>query len=158
MAIKSINGTNVYPDNIRIHSDAVTGECGLQIKMTNATGDNTVKGYLCTVDTSATNAFISTPINRPDIIGIVYEANVANGQEAWVWIQGKVQIYFNGNVTRGQFARSTATGDADTTAGFAQAENAPSSPFATDKHFQEIGHCVESRTGAGLALTIIHFN
>jgi len=29
---------------------------------------------------------------------------------------------------------------------------------ASDKHFAEVGHLLESRTGPGLAKTLIHFN
>jgi len=34
----------------------------------------------------------------------------------------------------------------------------PTSPFATDKHFQELGHSMQSRTGAGLARVNLRFN
>jgi hypothetical protein len=42
--------------------------------------------------------------------------------------------------------------------GNAVAEAVPSSPFATDKHFQEIGHVLETTGGAGLALCLLHSN
>ncbi|KKL90587.1 hypothetical protein LCGC14_1903210 [marine sediment metagenome] len=34
----------------------------------------------------------------------------------------------------------------------------PTSQFATDKHFMEIGHILENTGGAGLARTVLHFN
>jgi len=34
----------------------------------------------------------------------------------------------------------------------------PSSPFATDKHFQEVGHNLEITAAPGLCLCAIHFN
>ena len=34
----------------------------------------------------------------------------------------------------------------------------PASPFTDSKHFYEIGHVIEARTGAGLASVVLHFN
>ena len=42
--------------------------------------------------------------------------------------------------------------------GQALSEALAAPPFATDKHFYEIGHVLESRVGAGLAKCILHFN
>jgi len=42
--------------------------------------------------------------------------------------------------------------------GQAKSEAVPTSPFATDKHFSEIGHVLESRTGEGLAKVYLDFN
>jgi hypothetical protein len=44
------------------------------------------------------------------------------------------------------------------TIGYAHQEAAPSSPFSSDKHFQEIGHILEATAGAGLAMCVLHSN
>ena len=44
------------------------------------------------------------------------------------------------------------------TVGKAASEAAPSTPFATDKHFQEIGHAIEATGAEGLCLCILHWN
>lgn len=136
--------------------DDGTSRC-LAIYLVNRTGGNTTKGYIASASTSYDGAFRYTPVNNPDAFGIVLESGIADGSPCWLAVSGAVEVYFGGNATRGQFARATVTADgyAD---GQAIAEALPSSPFATDKHFQEIGHVIQSRTGAGLALCVIHFN
>ncbi len=62
------------------------------------------------------------------------------------------------NTTAGQLARTFVTADAGFVAGRALAENVPTAPFASDKHFCEIGHVAETRVGAGLAKVNLHFN
>jgi len=51
----------------------------------------------------------------------------------------------------------TADGESYVT-GQALSEELPASPFTDAKHFYEIGHVIEARTGAGLASVILHFN
>jgi hypothetical protein len=139
---------------------AFTPEGGIAHKYINKTGAASVKGYMvscggtCQIDDS----FVLSVVNVPDPIGIVYEGGIADGQECWVVTEGCAEAYFIGNATRGQFARGFVTGDAGYVAGQVLAENVPSTPFATDKHFYEIGHVRQSRTGAGLARIQIHKN
>ena len=145
-------------DKIRIHYDEATNEAGLQVKLTNKTGANSVKGDIVEPSIGTDRAFALGTVNNIDPFGIVYEAGIADGAECWVWIQGCVQIRFQAATTREFYARVTVTADAGSAPGVAIAEALPSSPFATDKHFQEVGHVVESIGGAGLALTVLHFN
>jgi hypothetical protein len=68
-------------------------------------------------------------------------------------------VYYTTSTTRGYLARGFVAADGGAfVAGQAFNEAVPSSPFANDKHFYEIGHVVESIASAGLALTLIHFN
>jgi hypothetical protein len=145
-------------DKIRFWYDPVTGERGVQVRVVNKTGGNSAKGYCVSPDgTTPTDlGVIYTPVGVPDPVGIVYDV-VANGADMWIWISGIVEIYVNGNATVRQFARVPATGDAVTTAGTLTNEAAPTSPFATDKHFQEVGHIFKARTGAGLTLAVLHW-
>ena len=89
-----------------------------------------------------------------------YRGEVAEDGEMWIVVGGIADVYYGGNVTRATFSRVPVAGDGGSysTQGWAINEALPTSPFATDKHFQEIGHPIESRTGAGLAKTIVHFN
>lgn len=135
-----------------------TADGGLAVKMTNKTGAASIAGYLVSASTTTDNAVELTAVGVPDCIGAFLDDDVADGDEAWVVVSGIADIYFFASTTRGMFARvgfATDTGEAD---GQAIAEAVPSSPFSTDKHFAEIGHVIESRTGAGLAKCIIHFN
>ncbi len=136
-----------------------TAEGGLAVKLTNKTGAPSVKGTIVDASATVNNAFALCVKDVPDVFGAVYEAGVADGSECWVVISGIADVLFTGNTTRGQLARGYLTADgAGYIAGYALAENVPTSPFASDKHFYEIGHVLESRTGAGLAKCVLHFN
>ncbi len=145
-------------NKVRIFYDPNTTEAGLQIKLTNKTGSNSVKGDVVEPSDSTNRAFALSPVNSLAPCGIVYEAGIADGEECWIWQTGCVQVRYQAATTRGFYGRVTVTADTDDAPGVAIAEALPSSPFATDKHFQELGQVNESIGGAGLALTIIHFN
>jgi hypothetical protein len=136
----------------------LTLEGGIAVKLTNKTGAPSVKGYTVHNNPSFANAVALTAVGDPDCFGVFYESGVADGSEAWVVISGIASVYFIGSVTLGHIARTFIAADAGAAAGKAMSESVPTSPFATDKHFCEIGHVIESRTGAGLAKTILHFN
>jgi hypothetical protein len=140
--------------------DASTLEMGQQIKITNKTGAASVKGNIVEPSSSTDRAVgLIGAAGDPDPIGIVYEAGIADGSDMWVWCEGSIcEIYFIDTATHGQFARTGATSDTGETAGQAVAEAVPSSPFATDKHFQEVGHVLTTHSGAGLALCWFHTN
>ena len=85
-----------------------------------------------------------------NIIGIVYDAGVADGSEAWVVVGGIGAVLMDaGGSARGDRIISSAT------AGSADVWNVGG---AVATHFQEIGHCIETRGGAGLARVVLHFN
>ncbi|MCK9602403.1 MAG: hypothetical protein M0R37_15495 [Bacteroidales bacterium] len=136
-----------------------TPEGGLTIKLTNKTGAPSVKGYMVHANSGQDNSFVLGLVDEPDPIGFVYENGVADGSECLVVVSGIAQVYFIGNTTRGQFARWFLSADgASYVAGQCIAEALPASPFSDAKHFYEVGHVLESRTGAGLAKCVIHFN
>ena len=145
--------------------DACVGKCGFTpeggffVKLTNKTGGATTKGYLVTASSGTDNAFGYSATDEPDIIGIVYDAGIADGSECRIVIAGIADIYVGADgASREDFVRNNATGDTTTTSGVATAEAAPSSPFSTDKHFQEVGHTLAGRAGAGLVRCMVHFN
>lgn len=131
---------------------------GIAVQMVNGTGAPTVKGYLVTPSSSANFAVSLTAVDVPNCIGVFLDSGVADGQPAWVVISGIADVYFSGSSTRGHMARIGVASDTGEQAGQAISEAVPTSPFATDKHFGEIGHVAESRTGAGLARVVLHFN
>jgi hypothetical protein len=148
---------------IDAHSTNVklTDEGGLAVKMTNKTGGVSVKGEIVTPysATAIDRAVAKVVVDVPSAIGVFYESGVADGSEAWVVVSGVADVYFVGNTTRGHLARTFLTADGGSyVAGQALSEAFPTPPFASDKHFCEIGHVLESRTGAGLAKVNLHFN
>lgn len=135
-----------------------TPEGGIAIKLINKTGANSIKGYCVTNDDGQNNAVKLVPINVPDCIGIFYESGVSDGQETWIVVSGIADVYFWGSTTLSHLARTGLTADTGEVSGQALSEAVPTSPFANDKHFCEIGHVLEARTGAGLAKCVLHFN
>lgn len=122
---------------------------GFAIKLTNKTGGNTVAGQLVIASTGTTDAFDTAAASDLNVIGIVLDAGIADGSEAWVVVSGIADVLID--------AGGTALGDrmiSSATAGSADVDNAP----AVAAHFQEIGHCIEARVGAGLARCVLHFN
>ena len=135
-----------------------TPEGGIAIRLTNKTGNPSVKGNCVTPISSHNNAVQLVEIGVPNCVGIFYESGIADGSEAWVVVSGIAEVYFWGNTTRGHLARTGMAVDTGEVAGQALSEAVPLSPFNEDKHFCEIGHVLESRTGAGLAKVVLHFN
>lgn len=135
-----------------------TPEGGLAVKLTNKTGAESIKGYCVTANDGQNNSVKLVPVGEPDCIGVFYDSGVADGAEAWVVISGIAQVYFWGETTRGYLARTGLAADTGEVAGQALSEAIPTSPFGVDKHFCEIGHCLESRIGEGLARVVLHFN
>lgn len=137
----------------------LTPEGGLAVKLINKTGAVTVKGEVVHSNSGANNSVVKAVVDVPDPIGVFLDSGVADGLEAWVVVSGIADVYFVGNTTRGHLARGFLTADgASYVAGQALSEAVPSSPFSDDKHFYEIGHVLETRTGAGLSRVILHFN
>ena len=135
----------------------VSAEGALLVSLTNKNGSSISKGYL--VHGTTTDSGVSlTDVGDPDIMGVVYDTTCADGATCWIAIQGIADVYFGTTTTHDHIARMTASGDTGAADGVAISEPVPTSPFATDKHFQEIGHVLEDIGGAGLAKTLIHFN
>jgi len=152
------NSTDLDSTSIKSRKWMDTPEGGRAIKIVNRTGAASVKGYMVHPSPSYDTSCTLSIVDVPDPIGIIYEAGVADGSEMWVVTNGYADVYFIGNATRGHIARGFVTGDAGYVAGQVLSEAVPSAPFATDKHFYEIGHVVQSRTGAGLARCVLHQN
>lgn len=130
---------------------------GLAIRMENQTGEVSVKGKL--VDPHTTDGAVQlVAVGLPDVIGVIEEDGIPVGGQMWVVVSGIAYARFGAGTTAGQFARMCISTDTGQAPGIGTAENLPTAPFATDKHFQEIGHVIESRTGAGLAKVVLHFN
>lgn len=135
-----------------------TPEGGIAIKVINNTGGTSFKGGIVKTSSNIDNAVELVPIGNPDPFGIMLDDGVPDGLPIWVVISGKAFVFFVNAATRGLFARMTRGADVGAAAGKAISEALPVPPFATDKHFQEIGHILETTIGAGLALVNLHFN
>jgi hypothetical protein len=145
--------------------DACAGKCGFTpeggfyITLTNKTGGATTKGYLVRASSTTANAFDYVESEEPDIFGVVYDAGIADGSECRIVVSGIADVYVNADgASLEDFVRMNTTGDTSTADGIAVAEAAPSTPFATNKHFQEVGHAIEARADAGLIKCVLHFN
>lgn len=130
---------------------------GTAVLFKNGTGAASVRGTCVSLKTATPWTVALTGIDQPDCVGVVLEPDIPDGGDLWVTISGVAPVLFGGSATVKNLARTPITADSGA-AGIAIAEAFPTSPFATDKHFCEIGHIIESRTGAGLANVILHFN
>jgi hypothetical protein len=152
-------GLTIWSDgSVETMHHLFTADGGIAEKYINKTGAASVKGTVVCASSGTNNGVGKIVVDIPDPIGVIYNDGVADGSEVWVVTEGKAKVYFTGSTTRKYLARGFITGDAGYVSGQAFNEALPSTPFATDKHFYEIGHVLEARTGAGLALTKLHFN
>ena len=121
-----------------------------------------VKGQVVRASTSGNDTVSLINIDGVDPFGVVYDGIPDSNGRIWVVVAGVADVlYINtAGVSRRQFARALVSADSAGTpvAGSAVGETAPTPPLATDKHFQEIGHILQTTTGPGLALTALHFN
>lgn len=130
-----------------------TEEGGLAVRLTNSTGVTSVKGSLVRSDLAVDNAFQLTEADCTECFGVVYEDGIVEGDECLIVISGRCQVLLKDDTlsTRGNWVETADV------AGRALATGA--SPAASPQHFEEIGHCIESK-GAGtdvLAYCMIHF-
>ncbi len=116
---------------------------GFAIKLTNKTGANTVQGNLVRADTATDDAFILTAAADDEYFGVILEAGVADGSEAWIVIHGIADVLFDDNVAavRGNWV---GTGQA----GLARTQAAPPA-LGVAAHFEEVGHSIENVTAGG---------
>ena len=136
-----------------------TQEGGLAVLLTNKTGAASVKGTVVEPSSTTDKAVAKIVKDEPDPLGVVYSHGVPDGKKIWVVVAGLADVYFIGNATRGHLARGFLTADgASYVTGQALSEALPAAPFTDAKHFYEIGHVLQSRTGAGLARCVLHFN
>lgn len=131
----------------------LTSTGGFAIKITNKTGGVTVQGQLAIVysATAVDDAFTIAALNDDGVFGIVLDAGVADGSEAWIVVGGIADVLMDA----GGSARGDRIISSPNTAGSGDVWNVGG---AVATHFQEIGHCIETRVGAGLARIVLHFN
>ncbi len=153
-----LNKIDAY--NVGIYNDKIklTPEGGLVIRLINATGADSIKGYCVTASDAKAEAVRLVPVDVPDPIGVFYEAGIKDGALAWIVVAGIADVYFWTATTRGHIARTGLTADTGEISGQAMSEAYPTSPFSADKHFCEVGHVLETRASAGLAKCILHQN
>ena len=136
----------------------LTDDGGLAVLLTNKTGAPSVKGYCVTTSSTTQNAVELVAVGVPNCIGVFLENGTADGDQAWVVVSGLAYVYFSVSSNAGYLARTGLASDTGEATGQAMSEAFPAAPFATDKHFCEIGHCLETRATPGLAKVNLHFN
>lgn len=138
---------------------AFTTEGGIAYQMVNDTGGASIKGYVVQASSDVDNGFKYIVKDIPNPIGVVYEAGIADGGLVWIVQMMVAEVYLDAAATRNNVVRGYLTADGGSpVAGQALSEAFPSSPFASDKHFYEIAHTLESTAGAGLCKCQLHYN
>lgn len=146
-----------HGDVVALGYDSVTGERGFLCKMLNETGAASVKGNLVSISQSDSKGFI-LQANEYDTLGVVAEAGVADGSEAWIWMGGSIcqALYEDsfgstlGNILIASGTNGRAEDVADPGSGLP----------AAAIHFKECGHVMETVAGGTdvLVLACLHFN
>lgn len=138
----------------RFWFDSSTNEWGFQVRLTNKTGGNSIKGEIVKASAGTDMAFDKVAADGLEPIGVIYEANVADGSECWIWVTGSVcQVLLKDTTgsTRGYWVSvSDTAGRADATTAAA--------PGVVLAHFREIGHCLETKAGGTNVLARILFH
>lgn len=133
----------------------LTAEGGLAVKMTNKTGVASVKGSIVSLSTGTDNAFALSAVDASGVVGVVYEAGIADGAECWVVVKGIAETLFTNNVTHGMYARAPVAADTDEVAGYAVGAAIPANTFNTDAYLARFGFVLESKNAGTLAKVLL---
>lgn len=125
-----------------------TKEGGLAIWLTNKTGGNSVKGEILEISTTTDEAVMQAIADSFFAMGVTYTAGIADGDNMWVVIDGRVEMLADA----GGFART----DRLITSGTAGRALVSNTPSAAD-HFKEIGHALGTAAANSLGFAVIHF-
>ena len=122
---------------------------GFACKLTNNTGSDTIAGQLV-LASSQDDSFEIADADSQEAIGAVLDAGIPDGEEAWIVGGGIADVLIDsgGSSAGDRMITSSVPGSADVW----------NVGGAVAVHFQEIGHCLETRVGAGLARCKLHFN
>lgn len=123
---------------------------GVAIKLTNRSLGNSVEGELVEASGVNENAVALAGTSDAFVIGVFYESGVAVGDEAWIVVSGIAEVRANGD----GFAQGDRLGASASDAGRADTMNSPGSP----RHFDEIGHAIETAGANALGKAVLHFN
>ncbi len=157
MATKVVTGDgHIGPGNDKVK---FTPEGGIAVRLINKTSAPSVKGTIVVADSTTDDAFKVATGSDPDCIGVVYDDGVADGSECWVVTFGIAEVLLKDATasTRGYWVQASDTG------GRADATNAaPPGGGVTeiDRHFTEVGHCIEFKNAGTnvLCKVVMHFN
>lgn len=154
----------------------ITSDGGVAIHLKNNTGGESIEGYVVAIDDSENSSVKYIAQGGLNPIGVFYESGIPNGVDALVVVSGIANVYFSGSVSLGQMARGFVDSDLTYVPGQVVAVDYPINtlnlwqgevqltinPETTlvkaDMYFYKVGVAIESRTGAGLAKTVLHFN
>jgi|LGVF01.2.fsa_nt_gb hypothetical protein len=131
---------------------------GRAIKLKNLTGAPSVKGTLVEANETTEDGF-EILSDLYDCIGIIYEDGIADGEDCWVVVSGIAEVLLKDTTTSttGNWVKASDTdGRADATLELPSGGTLPQ----LQEHFQEIGHCIETKVAGTdvLAKIVLHFN
>ena len=150
MALQFISNSG----KVAIGQDDATGERGILMKLLNKTGATTVKGMVIAADPDVDMAF-EKQSSEYDAFGIVQEAGVADGSEAWIWLNGSIAevLWKDGETATRAYVALCADTD-----GRAYNIAVPSGSPGIGDHWKEIGHVMESKSSGTDVLVRVHLH
>lgn len=134
----------------------MTPEGGFAVLMINRTGTASQKGRVVMASTDNNNSVVYASAGSNMPVGVMYNSSVANGSVCWIVVGGLAEVLMEDNVSAvGGYWLGVSTSEA----GYAETASAP----PTALHWNEIGHCTQSKTATGagthvLSRAILHFN
>jgi hypothetical protein len=133
-----------------------TKEGGLAVYLINKTGVDSEKGRIVRGSAVTDDGVILTVINDPEIIGVMYEDGIADGERTWIVVSGRCQVLLDDNTgsTAGNWVQAG-------TAGYCDATNV--APVGVPAHWREVGHSLQTVAAGGagthmLCFIMMHFN
>jgi len=135
-----------------------TADGGVAELYTNNTGSASVKGTVVIIDPTDGAGVVVAPAGAPDFIGVVYEDGVADGQPVRVVVRGDAYMLLEDSTasTIGYWVgiSETQNGRVDATL----AAPAGGTIAELNRHFEEIGHCRETKTAGTDVLCLVHMH
>ena len=129
----------------------ITPEGGFAVRLTNKSGEVTVKGQIVGIKTGTDNAFDLTAVGATYNLGVVYESGVADAAECWVVVGGIAQVLMKNTSTAGHICRIPLNTDGGAAAGYAM--DAEQSGTAS---VYKIGDVLETADAEVLCKVLLH--
>jgi len=150
---------DVSVHEVTVVKSKITPEGGFAELLVNKTGAASVVGKTVQIEATTDSAVDICDADGQEMIGAMYEAGIADGDDVWVVTAGRAQVLLK-DATAGTRGYWVKTSDV---AGRVDATNAAppgGGVVQIDTHMQECGHCMQT-IGAGtdvLCWIQMHFN
>lgn len=153
MSYQLVNNTWETLDRVKINENGAR-----MVQYINKTGANSIKGTLVHPSITTENA-VEAQTSEFDTVGVFYEDGIADGELAWVIIDGTAEVLLEDltDTAVGNWVYASAV---DGRANGSLAQPPGGTITALTNHFKEVGHSISNESAGTdvLAKIILHFN